>query len=67
MKQGRKLTRNEKELLRNVYALKSDDWQFLDECRDEAGRPTSFSKFKIKPHQQLRSLIATEGGNNENR
>ena len=56
MKQGRKLTRNEKELLRNVYALKSDDWQFLDECRDEAGRPTSFFKIQNKTTSTIKII-----------
>lgn len=48
MKQGRKLTRTEKEHLRYVYSLKPDDWQFLDDCRDEKGRPTSFYKIQNK-------------------
>lgn len=54
MKQARKLTRNEKELLRNKYSLKPDDWQFLDDCRDETGRPLNHFKIINKSNGQIR-------------
>lgn len=56
MKQGRKLTRSEKEHIRSAYLLKPDDWQFLDECRDDDGRPTAFYKIQNKTTSTIKVI-----------
>ena len=55
MKQGKKLTRTQKELLRS-HGLKADDWIFIDECRDEKGKPTSFIKIQNKTTLTIRII-----------
>lgn len=53
MKQGKKLTRTQKEILQSKH-LKADDWMFIDDCRDESGRPTSFFKIQHKATGTIR-------------
>lgn len=55
MKQGRRLTRDEKQILRNSN-LKADDWQFLCECLDDTNRPTSYFKIQNKATGQVRII-----------
>lgn len=55
MKQGKRLTRNQKDILRN-HDLKADDWMFLDECRDETGRPTSYIKIQHKTNGKIKVI-----------
>ena len=47
MKQGRKLTRTEKEILKG-NKLNWTEWGFLADCIDEKGRPTSYFKIQHK-------------------
>lgn len=47
MKQGRKLTRSEKEILKRNM-LNWSEWEFLADCIDENGRPTSYFKITNK-------------------
>lgn len=60
MKQGRKLTRTEKTILRNQN-LKADDWQFLCDCTDDTGRPTSFFKIINKSTAVIRIVDRFKG------
>ena len=55
MKQGKRLTRTQKEILRS-HGFKADDWIFLDDCRDESGRPTSFFKIQNKTTLVIRVI-----------
>ena len=55
MKQSKKLTRSQKELLQN-HKLKADDWMFVDNCRDDSGRPTSFIKIQHKATGQIKII-----------
>ncbi|MBO7732808.1 MAG: hypothetical protein J6S67_09655 [Methanobrevibacter sp.] len=53
MKQGKRLSRAQKEVLQS-HKLKADDWMFLDDCRDESGRPTSYFKIQHKTSGQIK-------------
>ena len=55
MKQGKRLTRSQKELLHS-HKLKADDWCFIDDCRDETGRPTSYIKLQHKSTGQIKII-----------
>jgi hypothetical protein len=55
MKQGKRLTRNQKQVLQS-HNLKADDWMFLDDCRDETGRPTSYIKIQHKQTGKVRII-----------
>lgn len=55
MKQGRKLTRDEKNILRN-HDLKAEDWQFLGDCLDDTGRPTSYFKIQNKSSAAIKII-----------
>lgn len=60
MKQGRKLTRTEKEILKRNM-LNWSEWEFLADCIDETGRPTSY--FKITNKQTGSIKIISRFGN----
>lgn len=47
MKQGRRLYRDEKEILKRQY-LNPEDYSFLGECLDASGRPGSYFKVQNK-------------------
>ena len=55
MKQGKTLSRAQKEVLQS-HKLKADDWMFLDDCRDESGRPTSYIKLQHKVTGQIKII-----------
>ena len=55
MKQGKRLSRAQKEVLQS-HKLKVDDWMFLDDCRDESGRPTSYIKLQHKVTGQVKII-----------
>lgn len=55
MKQGKRLSRAQKEVLQS-HKLKADDWMFLDDCRDESGRPTSYIKLQHKVTGQIKII-----------
>lgn len=55
MKQGKRLTRSQKVILQS-HKLKADDWMFLDDCRDESGRPTSYIKLQHKVTGQVKII-----------
>lgn len=55
MKQGKRLSRAQKEVLQS-HKLKADDWMFLDDCRDESGRPTSYIKLQHKVTGQVKII-----------
>jgi len=47
LKQGRRLYRDEKEILKRQH-LNPEDYSFLGECIDENGRPGSYFKVQNK-------------------
>lgn len=47
MKQGRRLYRNEKELLRKQH-LNPEEYSFLGECLNTDGKPGSYFKIQSK-------------------
>ena len=47
MKQGRRLFRGEKEILRRQH-LNPEDYSFLGECIDDSGRPGSYFRVQNK-------------------
>lgn len=55
MKQGRKLTRTEKETLKRNM-LNWTEWGFLADCIDEAGKPTSYFKIQHKQTGNIRII-----------
>lgn len=55
MKQGKKLTREQKEkLFKRGY--KPDDWMFVGDLLDDKGRPTSYWKFIHKTSNRTMTM-----------
>lgn len=60
MKQGRKLFRNEKEILRKQH-LNPEDFSFLGECLDDTGRPGAYFRVQNKKTGNIKVICRFTG------
>ena len=60
MKQGRKLFRSEKELLKKQH-LNPEEYSFLGECLDSDGRPGSYFRIQSKKTGTIKVICRFSG------
>lgn len=60
MKQGRRLTRSEKELLRKQH-INAEDFSYLGECLSTDGRPSAYFRIQNKKTGNIKVICRFTG------